>query len=87
MRYLFQVAGLIAFLTLRKHKFGKFFPVVIIFMGLVTPALTGIVSSAAIAFVYRASSLPMNPLYALFWGCGQTVVTGSLGFTRILATL
>lgn len=82
-----QIAGLIAFLTLRKHKFGKFFPIAILLMGVITPAVTGIVSSAAIAFVYRASSLPMNPLYALFWGCGQTVITGCMGFTRILATL
>lgn len=56
-------------------------------MGVITPAVTGIVSSAAIAFVYRASSFPMNPLYALFWGCGQTILTGCIGFTRILATL
>ncbi|XP_063907051.1 transmembrane protein 170A [Zophobas morio] len=81
------LAGLIAFLTLRKHKFGKFFPLAILLIGIVAPAVTGIVSSAAIAFVYRASSLPMNPLYALFWGCGQTIVMASMGFTRILATL
>ncbi|XP_074035178.1 transmembrane protein 170A [Leptinotarsa decemlineata] len=81
------IAALIAFLTLKKHKFGKFFPISILLMGVITPAMTGIVSSAAIAFVYRASSLPMNPLYALFWGCGQTFLTGCMGFTRILATL
>lgn len=80
-------AGLIAFLTLRKHKFGKFFPIGILIMGVVSPLATGILSSAAIAFVYRASSLPMNPLYALFWGCGQTILQACMGFTRILATL
>ncbi|KAL1489479.1 hypothetical protein ABEB36_014367 [Hypothenemus hampei] len=81
------IAALIAFLTLRKHKFGKYFPIAIILMGILTPAVTGSVSSAAIAFVYRASSYPMNPLYALFWGCGQTFIMGCMGFTRILATL
>lgn len=81
------VAALIAFLTLRKHKFGKYFPIAILLMGVLTPAVTGIVSSAAIAFVYRASSYPMNPLIALFWGCGQTFIMGCMGFTRILATL
>ncbi|KAK9878015.1 hypothetical protein WA026_020643 [Henosepilachna vigintioctopunctata] len=85
--FVHTIAGLIAFLTLRKHKFGKFFPIAILLMGVITPAITGIVSSAAIAFVYRASSFPMNPLYALFWGCGQTILTGCIGFTRILATL
>ncbi|XP_045462830.1 transmembrane protein 170A [Harmonia axyridis] len=85
--FVHTIAGVIAFLTLRKHKFGKFFPIAILVMGVITPAVTGIVSSAAIAFVYRASSFPMNPLYALFWGCGQTILTGCIGFTRILATL
>lgn len=82
-----QVAALIAFITLRKHKFGKFFPILILLMGVVVPVVSGAVSSAAIAFVYRASSCKMNPLYALFWGVGQTVLSASVGFTRILATL
>lgn len=83
----FQIAALISFLTLRKHKFGKFFPILIVFMGVVTPVFSGSVSSAIIAYVYRASSLPMRPLYAVFWGVGQTVLCASIGFTRILATL
>ncbi|KAI4469940.1 putative transmembrane protein 170 [Popillia japonica] len=85
--FVHTVAGLIAFLTLRKHKFGKFFPIVILIMGVVTPVMSGIISSAAIACVYRYSSLPMQPSYALFWGVGQTVVSACIGFTRILATL
>lgn len=85
--FVHTIAGLIAFLTLRKHKFGKFFPIAILIMGVVMPILTGVVSSAAISYVYRASSFPMNPLYAFFWGCGQTVIMGCMGFTRILATL
>lgn len=82
-----QIAALIAFLTLRKHKFGKFFPILILIMGFVTPVISGVVSSATIAFVYRASSFSMEPLYALFWGVGQTAVSACIGFTRILATL
>lgn len=85
--FVHMIAATIAFLTLRKHKFGKFFPVVIMVMGVLTPVVSGIVSSAAIALVYRFSSLPMAPIYALFWGVGQTVLTGCVGFTRILATL
>lgn len=80
-------AALIAFATLRKHKFGKFFPVLLILMGVVTPVTSGVLSSAAIAFVYRASSLQMSPIYAMLWGIGQTVMAACVGFTRILATL
>lgn len=82
-----MIAALIAFLTLRKHKFGKFFPILILFTGVLMPIVSGIVSSAAIASVYRFSSLPMQPLYASMWGIGQTLLYCGIGFTRILATL
>lgn len=81
------IAAVIAFTTLRKHHFGKFFPIIILVMGTFAPLSSGVVSSAAIAFVYRASSLQMDPLYALFWGVGQTILAAAVGFTRILATL
>lgn len=80
-------AALVAFVTLRKHKFGRFFSILILVMGFMSPAIDGIISSAVIAFVHRASSLPMSPIYAMVWGVGQTIVAGCLGFTRILATL
>ncbi|XP_018330981.1 transmembrane protein 170B [Agrilus planipennis] len=85
--FVHTAAAIIAFLTLRKHKYGKYFPILILVMGVLPPITSGIVSSAVIAFVYRASSYPMEPLYALFWGVGQTVLSASIGFTRILATL
>ncbi|XP_034249852.1 transmembrane protein 170A [Thrips palmi] len=81
------IAAAISFATLHKHRFGKFFPVMILIMGVVGPLTSGVISSAAIAYVYRASSLQMAPLYALFWGVGQTIMTVCVGFTRILATL
>lgn len=80
-------AALVAFVTLRRHKFGRFFSILILVMGVVSPATSGIVSSAAIAFVHRASSLQMSPISALVWGVGQTFVSACIGLTRILATL
>lgn len=65
----------------------RFFPLLIIIMGVLLPLTSGVLSSAAVAFVYRASGYQMPPLYALFWGIGQTVVAACVGFTRILATL
>lgn len=56
-------------------------------MGVIQPLSSGVVSSAAIAGVYRASMIQMAPLHALFWGIGQTVLAAAVGFTRILATL
>lgn len=80
-------AALIAFVTLRKHKFGRFFSILILVMGVVSPVTSGVISSAAIAFVYRMSNLPMSPIYAMLWGVGQTALSACIGFTRILATL
>ncbi|XP_020295471.1 transmembrane protein 170A [Pseudomyrmex gracilis] len=85
--FVHTIAGAICFATLRQHKYGKFFPLLIIIMGVLLPLTSGVVSSAAVAFVYRASGYQMLPLYALFWGIGQTVVPVCVGFTRILATL
>lgn len=80
-------AAFVAFITLRKHKFGRFFSILILVIGVVSPATSGTVSSAAIAFVHRASSLQMSPVYALVWGIGQTALSACIGYTRILATL
>lgn len=81
------IAAIIAFATLRKHKFGRFFPVTILIVGVVNPLTTGVVTSATVAFVYRASNFHMLPFYALVWGVSQTIMSACFGFTRILATL
>lgn len=85
--FVHTTAALVAFVTLRKHKFGRFFSILIMVIGVVSPITSGIISSAAIAFVHRASSLQMLPVYALVWGIGQTLVSAFVGYTRILATL
>jgi len=81
------IAAFFAFITLRKHKFGRFFSILILVMGVVSPVTSGFLSSATIAFVHRMSSLQMSPVYAMVWGVGQTVLSASICFTRILATL
>ncbi|XP_037887508.1 transmembrane protein 170A-like [Glossina fuscipes] len=80
--FIHTCAALVAFVTLRKHKFGRFFSILILVMGFLSPAVSGIISSAVIAFVHRASSLPMSPIIAMIWGMGQTIVSACLGFTR-----
>jgi len=85
--FVHTIAAAICFATLRKHKYGKFFPILILVMGLLLPLTSGVLSSATVAFVYRGSNYQMSPLYALLWGIGQTVVAACVGFTRILATL
>ncbi|XP_043937390.1 transmembrane protein 170A [Protopterus annectens] len=80
-------AGLIALFTLWHHKCGRFTSVGILLMGVVGPLTAGILTSAAIAGVYRAAGKTMIPFEALVLGVGQTFFAVLISFLRILATL
>ncbi|XP_067651565.1 transmembrane protein 170A-like [Haliotis asinina] len=81
------IASLIAVCRLRKHKLGRWIPVVIVAMGVLSPLTGGVVTSAVIAGVFRASDFVITPFYALVCGVGQTIIVMFISFTRILATL
>ncbi|XP_077311860.1 transmembrane protein 170A [Lithobates pipiens] len=80
-------AGLLALFTLRRHKYGRFMSVGILLMGIVGPISAGILTSAAIAGVYKAAAKEMIPFEALVLGVGQTFCVLVVSFLRILATL
>lgn len=73
--------------TFRKHKFGRLFSILILIWGVLSPITAGLISSIFIAWVQSSSIVPISPLVALLWGCGQTLFGIFLGVTRILATL
>ncbi|XP_015919573.1 transmembrane protein 170A [Parasteatoda tepidariorum] len=81
------IAAAIAFGMLWKHKLGRFTAVAILIFGILAPITGGVITSAAIAGVYRASRFQMMPDYALVWGTGQTFLATVMSYTRILATL
>ncbi|XP_075693663.1 transmembrane protein 170A isoform X1 [Rhinoderma darwinii] len=80
-------AGLLALFTLRRHKYGRFMSVGILLMGILGPISAGILTSAAIAGVYKAAAKEMIPFEALVLGVGQTFCVLVVSFLRILATL
>ncbi|KAF7242684.1 hypothetical protein EYD10_10879 [Varanus komodoensis] len=80
-------AGLLALFTLRQHKYGRFMSVSILLMGVVGPITAGILTSAAIAGVYRAAGKEMIPFEALTLGVGQSFCVVVISFLRVLATL
>jgi di/tricarboxylate transporter len=84
---LYSAAALIASAALRRHSRGRFYGATILVMGLIIPLSLGLLSSGAIAFVYKHSNFSMVPVHAMMWGVGQTVLHAAVGFTRILATL
>ncbi|XP_074604271.1 transmembrane protein 170A [Brevipalpus obovatus] len=81
------IAAGIAYVNLRKHKIARFVPLVFVIVGIFTPLAMSVVTSSLIAGVFRAASFKMSPLYAFFFGTGQTLINLLLGYTRILATL
>ncbi len=85
--FLYVLAASCAFFILRKHKFGRLYSLMILFMGFVLPLTLGAVSSASVAFVYKTSNFRMETSHAILWGVGQTVIHAAFGTTRILATL
>ncbi|XP_069460609.1 transmembrane protein 170A [Ambystoma mexicanum] len=80
-------AGLLALFTLWHHKYGKYMSIAILLMGIAGPISAGILTSAAIAGVYRAAGKEMSSLEALTLGIGQTFCVVVISYMRILATL
>uniref|UniRef100_A0A8C7EC05 Transmembrane protein 170A n=1 Tax=Nothoprocta perdicaria TaxID=30464 RepID=A0A8C7EC05_NOTPE len=80
-------AALLALVTLRRHKYGRVMSLSLLLMGVVGPITAGILTSAAIAGVYRAAGKNMIPFEALILGVGQTFCVVVVSFLRILATL
>ncbi|XP_053255227.1 transmembrane protein 170A isoform X2 [Podarcis raffonei] len=82
-----EFTALLALFTLRRHRYGRFMSVSILLMGFVGPLAAGILSSAAIAGVYKAAGKDMIPFVAMTFGVGQTFGVVMISFLRILATL
>ncbi|KAF1387318.1 hypothetical protein PFLUV_G00104180 [Perca fluviatilis] len=80
-------AALLALATLRQHKMARFIPIAILLMGVVGPVCGGVLTSAAIAGVYKAAGKRMMSLEALFFGVGQSFCVLIISFFRVLATL
>uniref|UniRef100_A0A3P9NK75 Transmembrane protein 170A n=2 Tax=Poecilia reticulata TaxID=8081 RepID=A0A3P9NK75_POERE len=80
-------AALISLATLRQHKIARFTPIAILLMGLLGPVCGGVLTSAAIAGVYKAAGKTMMSFEAFVFGVGQSFCVVLISFLRILATL
>ncbi|CAM4582847.1 hypothetical protein PO909_031993 [Leuciscus waleckii] len=79
--------ALLALATLRRHKMARFFPIGILLMAIIGPLFGGVLTSAAIAGVYKAAGKSMFSLEALVFGVGQSLCVFIISFFRVLATL
>ncbi|MEQ2185183.1 hypothetical protein GOODEAATRI_015577 [Goodea atripinnis] len=80
-------AALISIATLRQHKIARFMPIAILLMGILGPVCGGVLTSAAIAGVYKAAGKTMMSFEAFVFGVGQSFCVVLISFLRILATL
>ncbi|XP_077447199.1 transmembrane protein 170B [Stigmatopora argus] len=81
------VMGMLMFVMLRRHKRGRIITLVLVSVGFLASLSGGVITSAAIAGVYRVAGKDMAPLEALLLGVGQTSLSVVISFSRILATL
>ncbi|XP_041932303.1 transmembrane protein 170B [Sardina pilchardus] len=79
--------GLLMLVMLQRHRRGRLITLVLISVGFLASLTGGVITSAAVAGVYRGAGKDMAPLEALVFGVGQTTLTVLISFSRILATL
>uniref|UniRef100_A0A8B9K2D4 Transmembrane protein 170B n=1 Tax=Astyanax mexicanus TaxID=7994 RepID=A0A8B9K2D4_ASTMX len=79
--------GLLMCVMLQRHKRGRLITLVLISAGFIASLTGGVITSAAVAWVYRVAGKDMAPLEALVFGVGQTTLSIIISFSRVLATL
>ncbi|XP_044114866.1 transmembrane protein 170B [Neovison vison] len=80
-------AGVLMFVMLQRHRQGRVISLIAVSVGFLASVTGAMITSAAVAGIYRVAGKNMAPLEALVWGVGQTVLTLIISFSRILATL
>uniref|UniRef100_A0A8C5RZK2 Transmembrane protein 170B n=1 Tax=Laticauda laticaudata TaxID=8630 RepID=A0A8C5RZK2_LATLA len=80
-------AGVLMFVMLQRHRQGRVISVIVVSIGFLSSVTGAMITSAAVAGIYRVAGKSMAPMEALVFGVGQTVLTIIISFSRILATL
>ncbi|XP_046875869.1 transmembrane protein 170B [Hypomesus transpacificus] len=79
--------GLLMLAMLQRHSRGRLITLGLLSAGFLASLCGGVITSAAVAGVYRVAGKDMAPLQALVFGVGQTALSLLISFSRILATL
>lgn len=85
--FIHGAVGLLMLVMLQRHKRGRLITLVLVSVGFLASLPGGVITSAAVAGVYRVAGKDMAPLEALVLGVGQTALSIVISFSRILATL
>jgi len=82
-----MVAGIISFAMLRKHKYGKYTTVCILFYGILTSVAMCSLTSAALSFVLKEAKITLSPIQAMICGISQFGIFMIFSFLRPMPTL
>jgi len=82
-----MVAGIISFAMLRKHKYGKYTTVCILFYGILTSVAMCSLTSAALSFVLKEAKITVSPIQAMVCGISQFGLFMIFSFLRPMPTL
>uniref|UniRef100_A0A8C9XHK7 Transmembrane protein 170B n=1 Tax=Sander lucioperca TaxID=283035 RepID=A0A8C9XHK7_SANLU len=85
--FVYGAVGLLMLVMLQRHKRGRLITLVLVSVGFLASLSGGVITSAAVAGVYRVAGKDMAPLEALVLGVGQTALSIIISFSRVLATL
>ncbi|KAK2703035.1 hypothetical protein QYM36_018431 [Artemia franciscana] len=85
--FVYGLASLLCFIQLQNHKYGRWYFLPILLMGVINPLTVGAVTSAIIAAIYSTAASQMPMLYAMLWGFGITLIGVGFGFLPFLAGL
>ncbi|XP_030066906.1 transmembrane protein 170B [Microcaecilia unicolor] len=85
--FIHGAVGIMMFVMLQRHKQGRIMSLILVSVGFLSSVSGAMITSAAVAGIYRVAGKNMAPLEALVFGVGQTVLTIIISFSRILATL
>ncbi|CAF4166673.1 unnamed protein product [Rotaria socialis] len=81
------IATIVAIISLRSHKIGRWYSIVIILAGIITPIVPSALTSALLSAIFYAASVEIKPFFCFILGVGQTGVILFFSFLKILSTL
>jgi ABC-type sugar transport system permease subunit len=85
MVHVCAVATSVCFLY--KHKYARFYFILLLLNCVLVPFTVGLISSGAIAGVYHIVNWKMDTWMALLWGIGQTLMLLIVSMCRLSCTL
>ncbi|KAG0715231.1 Transmembrane protein 170A [Chionoecetes opilio] len=68
------VSAIIAFLMLRRHKYGRFSAAVVLLVGMCTTFVMCVATSVVVGFVLYQAKITLQPIQAMMCGIAQTAL-------------